>query len=123
MHASAIALQLVDLLFRKESLQPVGGERAGDDLLAEHEVADLVLPHKRLELAVREVLHVRGEHERLDQQQRENGRDEIRDGELLLLGFHAVQTTTARRTVHGSSFFGKNAKRDRKSTRLNSSHD
>src|SRR5438034_6672587 len=81
MHASAIALQLVDLLFRKESLQPVGGERAGDDLLAEHEVADLVLPHKRLELAVREVLHVRGEHERLDQQQRENGRDEIRDGD------------------------------------------
>src|SRR5258706_10258958 len=64
------------------------GKRTRDDLLSEHEVADLVLRYERLELAVREVFHVRGEYERLDREQDEKSRDEIPDGELLSLGFH-----------------------------------
>ena len=87
-HAPAVALQLVDLLFRKQSLQPVGRKRAGDHLLPDHEATDLVLRDERLELAVREVFDVRGEHERLDQKQGEKGRDDIPDGEALLFGFH-----------------------------------
>ena len=87
-HAPAVALQLVDLLFGKQSLQPVGRKRAGDDLLADHEATDLVLRDERLELAVREIFHVRGEQERLDQEHDEKGGDEIPGGEALLFGLH-----------------------------------
>ena len=46
MNAVPIALQLVELLLRKQSFQPVGGERAADDLLGDHEIGDLALRHQ-----------------------------------------------------------------------------
>jgi hypothetical protein len=88
--AATRALQLLELLLGEESLQPFGGEGAGDDLLVEDEIADLALPREPLELAVGEVLRVWSEEDRLDQEQRKQRRDDIADGEFLLFQFHAL---------------------------------
>ncbi len=82
------SLQLLELLFREQRLDPVGRERAADGFSVQGEIADLALLRERLELAVR---HVRGpgpEERELKCENREEGDSEIPDCELPLFQFH-----------------------------------
>ena len=86
--SSTQPLQLLELLRRKQGLEPVGRERAADGFFVEGEIADLALLRERLELAVRDVGGPRPKERELKYENGHEGDREIANRELPLFEVH-----------------------------------